>query len=164
MGVMNTPMTNVPSIQQIADDYPQFNFRSADIFYWSPKNGCVCYIEDQLFDLDGIFQLLHELGHALLGHRYFNSSIHLLKIEAEAWQKATIVAKNYDLVIPQNTIESSLDSYRDWLHRRSVCPECESISVESDTNHYHCFTCGQDWTVPDHQQTRCYRRKLSTLT
>lgn len=157
---MNTHKTKLPSIQQISNDYSQFSFESADTFYWSPKDQCIYYINNEIADEQGVFQLFHELGHACHSHRYFNSGVHLLKIESEAWQEAVVIAKKYGMVLPPERIESSLDTYRDWLHRRSTCPRCDSVSVEKSANHYHCFTCSQDWTVPDHQQTRCYRQKL----
>ncbi len=155
--VIFMPKTTLPSIEDITRDFPKFSFEEDEVFHWSPKNNCVYFNPENLNSKKGVFQLLHEIGHALLAHVHFGSGVQLLKMEAEAWQKARELAQTYKLKIESKQIEHCLDSYRDWLHIRSKCPSCKSVSVETAPNQYHCFNCHQKWTVPTDQRTRNYR-------
>lgn len=159
MDAMNTPTTKLPTINQVSKKYSLFQFKKSDAFYWAPEYSCINYIENSLFSKKGWFQLFHELGHAVCGHQTFSSGVQLLKIEAEAWHKAIELADSYGVVITSAYIQAALDSYRDWLHQRSLCPQCSVVSVETKPSHYHCFKCAQSWTVPVHQQTRSYRKR-----
>lgn len=152
--------TNLPSITEIKERFSQFSFEEHEVFHWSPQDNCVYYDPNELDKKEGIFQLLHELGHALSGHTTYSSGIQLLKIEAEAWKKAKELASSYSLKIGGKQIERCLDSYRDWLYLRSKCPNCETTALEIDSNQYHCFNCMQKWKVPSDQRTRHYRLKL----
>ncbi len=156
------PKINLPSISQIKHAYSQFRFAEHDIFHWSPKDNTVYYDPLELKEPTGMYQLFHEIGHALSDHRNYTSGVQLLKIEAEAWSAAKLIAKKYNLKIDSDRIERCLDSYRDWLHLRSTCPNCESVSLEIDTNSYHCFNCMQKWKVPSDQRSRHYRLKLTS--
>ena len=156
---MNMPQTNLPKLSKIKQRFKQFSFAKHEIFHWSPQNNTVFYDERELNEPEGIYQLLHEIGHATSGHQFYSSGIQLLKIETEAWKKAQELAKDYGLKIQQKQIERCLDSYRDWLHFRSICPQCEAISIEVAANQYHCFNCLQKWSVPSDQQRRHYRLK-----
>jgi hypothetical protein len=154
------PKTILPSIKQIAEDFPTLGFKASEDFYFSARNKCVYYNKILISSEAGTFQLFHEIGHALSKHHHYESGIELLKMESEAWSKARKIAKQYELEIPEAIIERCLDSYRDWLHLRSVCPNCKNTSVETDANNYHCFNCFQNWSVPLDQRSRRYRHKL----
>lgn len=159
---MNMPKTNLPNILELKKRFSQFSFEKHEIFHWSPRTNTVYYNTEELNSEAGIFQLLHEVSHALCGHTSYTSGIQLVKIEAEAWQKAKELAQDYGLKIPQKQIERCLDSYRDWLHLRSTCPECGTIALETASNHYKCFNCLQKWSVPVNQRSRKYRLKLES--
>ena len=150
---------NLPSIFTISEDFPAINFRANNEFYWSAQKKTVFYIKNELNKESGIYRLFHEIGHALSNHQTFSSGIQLIKLESEAWTKAKSVANKYDLIISDEQIEKCLDSYRDWLHLRSICPQCSIVGVESDPSHYRCFNCLQNWKVPVNQRTRHYRLK-----
>ncbi len=141
-------------------DFPDFTFLEADEFYWSGKSRQIYVKKAELNSLGGLFQLFHELGHATLGHANFESAIQLLKMESDAWQQAAKIARSYDFEIDSEHIEHSLDTYRDWVHLRSVCPKCQAVGVETEANHYRCFNCRQNWQTPNDQRRRCYRKKL----
>jgi len=147
------------SLSQVFDDFPALKFKESEEFYFSAKDNCIYYNKKHAQTELGTFQLLHEIGHALSGHHHYESGIQLIKMESEAWSKAKNIAKQYDLEIPAELVEHCLDSYRDWLHLRSLCPNCKSVSVETDSASYHCFNCLQKWTVPTDQRSRCYRLK-----
>lgn len=155
------PKTSLPKIAEIKKRFSDFRFKEHEVFHWSPKDNCVYYNPKELESAEGIYQLLHEVGHAVLGHTNYTSGIALVKIEAEAWAKANEIAAHYELEIGSEQIERCLDSYRDWLYLRSRCPSCDTTAVEIESNRYHCFNCLQKWSVPTDQRTRQYRLKLA---
>ncbi len=159
---MNMPKTNLPSLSDIIAKFPQFTFAQHEVFHWSPKDNTVYYETDEIDQATGMYQLLHEIGHALSNHTGYSSGVQLVKIEAQAWKKAQELAADYGLTIDPDRIERCLDSYRDWLHLRSTCPHCQSVSIEVQSNQYHCFSCTQKWQVPADQRTRHYRLRLGS--
>lgn len=154
------PKTSLPSVETIINDYPDLNFVEDSVFYWSAEIQTIYYDPTAVFTSDGVYRLLHEVGHALCEHSNYTSGIQLVKLEAEAWEKAKQIAKQYNVVIDDSVIEGCLDSYRDWLHLRSTCPQCQTVAVEAESNKYRCFNCLTKWTVPKDQRTRHYRMKL----
>lgn len=153
------PKATLPNFAQLKKQFSQFTFAPHEVFHWSANTNTVYYNPKKLNSDTGYSQLLHELGHALLSHRYFTSGIELVKMETDAWQKAKEIAQQLEFKISPSHIEKCLDSYRDWLHLRSVCPNCKNVSVETSMNHYQCFNCLQKWQVPKDQRSRRYRLK-----
>lgn len=159
---MITPKVKIDVfITTLSSDFSAYKFVPSDYFCWSSRDQAIYYDQEMAESKSGLEQLFHELGHATLGHTTFTSSIQLVKMESEAWQKAVQIAKAYDFIIDEGAIERSLNTYRDWLHRRSLCPKCDSTSLELDMNHYRCFNCSEQWKVPDDQRRRCYRKKYT---
>ena len=154
------PKTNLPSITVVIRDFPQLTLRESEDFYYSSRDKCVYYNKAHTQTEAGLFQLFHEIGHALSSHHHYDSGIQLLKMEAEAWKEAKAIAQTYKLTIPDDLIEHCLNSYRDWLHLRSTCPTCKNIAIEEKLNCYHCFNCYQKWSVPTDQRSRSYRHKV----
>lgn len=137
-------------------DNPDLSFVAGSEFYWSPKNHEVIY-DQSATTQSASWSLLHEVGHALLGHTTYQTDIELLQMEAAAWQKATQMGKKYGYEIDQDHIEDCLDTYRDWLHQRSACPTCNNRSLQQSDGHYKCFNCGTDWAVSQSRFCRPYR-------
>ncbi len=101
-------------------------------------------------------RLLHEVGHALLGHRDFTTDVERLKMERAAWEKAEELYEIYREKLggkageewgwpefDQEVVEAEMDSYRDWLHQRSHCPECGLTRYQTLDQKYHCPQCEQ---------------------
>jgi hypothetical protein len=138
----------MPSITSLADrlqrDYPDIIFTEGDDFHWSPSNKTVTYTqssEDQA-------SLLHELSHALLGHTDYKKDISLIEMERDAWQYAKDnLGPAYDQPIIDEIIEDALDSYRDWLHARSTCPNCQATGIQTKREEYRCLACRTKWRV-----------------
>ncbi len=153
------PKTITRDYLQIIKDFGDYTFVDSSEFYWSAIDKTIHFDSRRMDSAEGLYKLVHEIGHAESQHKNFTSGIRLLSLETEAWDKAKEIASTFDISIPEDFIEHSLDSYRDWLHKRSTCPQCKSIGVESGENEYRCFNCSQKWLVSGDQRSRCYRQK-----
>lgn len=148
MGAIIMPSTSL--IAKLRRDYPQFTFKNAHVAHWSPLDRTV-YIRP-LRTLDDHITCLHELGHAIRGHKTYHQDIELLRCEREAWETARNVAPRYDIAIPDEMIAATLDTYRTWLHRRSRCPQCGHAAPQTRSLTYQCLLCDTSWTANDARQ------------
>ncbi|MBQ6355310.1 hypothetical protein IJJ18_02745 [Candidatus Saccharibacteria bacterium] len=129
--------------------YPNFRFKVGNRFKFcypnqisleNPENSA---IPPAFFAL----QTLHELGHALCKHKDYNTDVSRLKIERAAWEAAkTAYEKLPDDL--RNTfkwdkdyVEDSLDTYRDWLHKKSTCKTCGLTCYQTPDGKWHCPRC-----------------------
>ncbi len=87
-------------------------------------------------------RLLHEVGHAILQHKSFRTDVERLKMERAAWEQARELCARYNIYYDEDLVEGALDSYRDWLHQKSACPECGLTRYQSRDGKYHCPSCG----------------------
>lgn len=138
-------------LERLQADYPELRFCKGRKFMYRPSRTIV--IPQELWkvgDLTGVnetehkiysAQLLHELGHAMLGHRDYQTDIERLKMECAAWEKAKELGVKYGIEIDQDLIETELDSYRDWLHQRSKCLRCGLTRYQDVEGNYHCPGC-----------------------
>lgn len=143
------------AIQQVA---PAIRFVAGTRFYWSAKRQTVTYVAKALRTEQGLWSLLHETGHALLGHCNYESDFGLLQLEVAAWQKAKTLSAHLDTNIDETYIQDCLDTYRDWLHRRATCPTCGVVSMEQAPLTYVCHNCMARWSVSSARFCRPYRR------
>ena len=149
-------MLNV--VSRLKATYPGLVFTAGSEFFWSPESHEIFYKESAR-GKTAIWSLLHETGHALLGHAGWKADYQLIKLEMSAWQKAKELATEFGTEIDDDHIEDCLDTYRDWLHRRSLCPTCNNKSLQQDDyEHYHCFNCHTTWKVSPNRFARTYRR------
>lgn len=142
--------TIMPSISllvtSLSSDFPQLRFIPGETFQWSPKDATVYYP----LTADDRAALLHELAHALLAHVTYSKDISLLAMERDAWQYAQgQLGPRYNVIIPDDEIETALDTYRDWLHARSTCPRCHAIGLQTKKHLYKCLVCHSQWRVND---------------
>lgn len=146
-------------LEALRATYPDISFIDSDEFRWSPDSSTV--YAGPLDSDNGLYLLLHETGHALAGHKTYTQDIHLLKLEREAWEIAKKkLAPQFETDIPDEFIEDALDTYRDWLYARSLCPLCSSSGVQEDEHHYRCLACSAGWKVNDARQ--CQLRRYIT--
>jgi len=148
-------------VDKIATDYPDFCFKPGKEEHWSPKTKTITYNPDEP-EQKLQYGLLHELAHAVLGHKNYQNDFELLKLEAEAWQLATKLGKKYKVVIKDEHVQNCLDTYRDWLHSRSTCPAFGMHVLQKDAENYHCFNCQAVWHVSSGRFVRSYRKTLRT--
>lgn len=154
MDVITMPSTT-SLINQLKSDYPQFLFKKSKRFLWSPSENTVYYTGSD----DNYSFLLHELSHGLLGHTDYDRDVALIAMERAAWDTATSLAPSYGLAISNNTIESTLDSYREWLHARSTCPHCKATGLQTKSHTYTCLACHHSWRV--NEARICALRRFS---
>lgn len=121
-------------------------FSASHYFGWDYAACTITYNPD---DPDAPAHLLHEYGHALLGHHDHDRDISLLAMERAAWDEAVQLAPKYNVTIDTDTIESALDTYRDWLHARSTCPTCATTGIQVRGDRYLCLACQAIWRVND---------------
>lgn len=145
-------------LRSLKTSFPDLDFTAGETFCWSPETHEVFYKEQTGNDPRPEWSLLHETGHALLGHTSYKADIELLKIEMAAWQKALELGTKFGISIDEDHIQNCLDTYRDWLYRRSICPTCTNKSLQqSDMRHYRCFNCHTIWRVTPSRFCRSYR-------
>ena len=141
-------------IDRLRVDFGQFLFVQDKVCRWSPEKNTIFYSDN-----DEI-RLLHELGHATCGHKDFVQDIELLHIERDAWEKAREIGVKYGLKISDNQIEEAMDEYRDWLHQRSLCPNCTQTGLQKRSGgQYECLNCNAEWTANDARTCGLKRRK-----
>jgi len=89
--------------------------------------------------------LLHELAHALLNHHNYKMDIELVSMERQAWDLAIELSKKYKIIIPDDLMQDHLDTYRDWMHLRSKCINCQATGVQKSNKTYQCPVCSSLW-------------------
>lgn len=144
-------------ITTLKKDFPKIEFKPADKFYWSSLDSTIYFDKAKGNQENSKWALLHELGHARLGHNSYIQDYQLLRMEVMAWEEAKIIAKKLELIIEDSHIQDCLDSYRDWLYRRSLCPSCKLVCSQNEDNAYECMNCQTKWTVSKSKFCRPYR-------
>jgi hypothetical protein len=147
-------------VSRLRLDYPEFKFRSSKQTHWSPHYKTIFFNSAEATERlkSGV---LHELAHGILGHDNYSSDFELLKLESEAWALAAKLGVNYQISISEDYIQQCLDTYRDWLHRRSTCPVCGTHVMQKDSKNYQCYNCQTGWQVSGARFLRPYRRSIN---
>ncbi|HEX8762248.1 MAG TPA: hypothetical protein VF733_00625 [Candidatus Saccharimonadales bacterium] len=142
-------------INKLVAAYPQFTFVKGTQAHWSPQDKKVVYERSNAEE--ATWTLLHELGHALLDHQSYQSDAHLLQKEIGAWQQARALAFENDIRIDEGYIEDCLDTYKDWIYKRSTCPTCSMHGLQQRVDRYNCLNCKTTWKVSSARFCRPYR-------
>lgn len=151
-------------LHKLAADFPALTFCQGEQSCWSPQEKKIIFMIEAEDETISIWSLLHEVGHAAQGHTTYHSDFELLQLEAAAWQHAQILADKYGYAIDSDHIQDCLDTYRDWLHRRSTCPTCGNRSLQESARQYSCFNCDTKWQVTTSRFCRPYRRLAPSMT
>jgi hypothetical protein len=171
MSATNPTMCTIgPLLERLRQDFTDINFVAGKAFCWSPNDRRVCYKAEvssgstsPTVQTSAVFSLLHEVGHALLEHRRYRLDFELLELELAAWQEARLLGKRYGITICEDHVQNCLDTYRDWLYRRSICPTCSTRALQQDSSpaqkpSYRCFNCHATWLVASSRFCRPYRQ------
>lgn len=124
---------------KISADYPELKIATGDRFRFSPPS-TIAYRPS-----GHPLELLHELGHYLIGESNYSSDIELVEIESRAWAKAREICDHYSIEYDEDFAEDHLDSYRNWLHLTSLCKNCSLSGYQDSSLLYHCPLCGATW-------------------
>lgn len=126
-----------PYISLIQSSFPDFSYKNGKKYTYIPPKTIVLGPQEPHCEL----LLLHEVSHAILGHKSFKTDVERLKIESAAWDKAKTLAKALKIPFDADFAENHLDSYRNWLHSRSLCPTCHVTRFQTPDGVYHCPLC-----------------------
>ena len=151
------------TLELLTSSHPDIQFVPGASYHWSPANKIVYYTENDE-SVEGVWALLHETSHGLLGHAKYRSDFELLLLEVAAWEHAKLLATNLSVDTGNaynEHMEDCLDSYRNWLHKRSLCPDCSLSSVQIDASTYSCIFCHKRWKVTAERFCRPYRKTLA---
>lgn len=149
-------------VKKLAVAYPHLSFIPSASFYWCPETAEVFYDDTKSDQVSSIWSLLHETSHGLLGHTTYKADLELLHLEVAAWNHALNLASDHGIAIDDEYVQDCLDTYRDWLYRRSLCPGCGAQCLQMDgANFYRCFNCHTRWHVSPSRFCRPYRRSTS---
>lgn len=144
-------------LTKLQAQFPGLRFVPGQQFAWSPETGEIIY-KTAASNQNADWSLLHETGHALLEHKNYQADFHLLRLEIEAWERARELANDLGLEIDEDHIQDCLDTYRDWLYKRSICPTCTTKCLQQDDlQSYRCFNCHTVWRVTASRFCRAYR-------
>lgn len=144
-------------LYKLQQQFPAFTFRAGRGFYWSPGTNEIFY-RPGAHGPHGVWSLLHETSHALLGHSGYGSDFELVRLEAKTWERTKQLAAELGVTVNEDHIQDCLDTYRDWLHGRSICPRCGNKSVQQPGGRqYRCFNCHMIWRVSTSRFCRTYR-------
>ena len=146
-------------VDKLSQDYSDFTFKPGREENWSARTNTITFNLDQS-DQQFYFGVLHELAHALLAHSNYHGDFELIKLESQAWELAADIGKRYKIIIDEDHIQNCLDTYRDWLHRRSTCPTCGVHVLQRDSSTYQCFNCQGIWSVSSGRFVRPYRKTI----
>lgn len=143
---------------QLQNQDTSVKYIAGNEFKWSYKERTITYINNN--EYTSIWALIHESAHAQLNHNNYKTDQQLLTLEMQAWQRAKTIANSLDVKIDQDYIEDCLDTYRDWLHKRSTCPTCHIASTQNNVGTYKCFNCLCCWNVPVSPQCKIIKTKV----
>jgi len=145
-------------VAELQNLLPDVQFTPGEVFSWSSYARTITYAQKPAAEEHALWTLLHESSHALLGHQGYGYDFELLLLEVAAWEKAKQLAPEFGLEIDEDHIQDCLDTYRDWLHRRSTCPACQTVSLQASPQDYQCYNCRHRWSVTPERFCRPYRR------
>ena len=135
-------MSDSDFLSKLISDYPQFSFKSGKKFKFRPKKTIFYVSKSPNFKP----LLLHELSHALLGHFSFETSLERLQIERDAWQKTSELCALYSIPFSEDFFAEELDSYRDWLHKKTLCRVCGLSCIELSSTSLYCPKCQKTYS------------------
>ena len=132
-------------LTRLKADFPDFHWKAGKKFsFRAPRTITFVQLPENppaRVQNNYALQLLHELGHARLGHRDYATDPERLKMERAAWEEARQLCQQYEIEYDEDFVEDELDSYRAWLHQKSRCPECGLTRYQTKDGQYHCPGC-----------------------
>lgn len=144
-------------LERLQRQFPELVYKPGTVFCWSPQTSEVFYDSRALGEA-ALWSLLHETSHALLHHTAYRTDFELLRLEVAAWEQTRALAQDFGIILDEDHVQDCLDTYRDWLYARSICPRCTNKCLQQpDLRHYRCFNCHASWKVTPSRFCRAYR-------
>jgi len=143
---------------ELKNNHPNITFQKSDHSRWSPETKTIHY---KVSGKNSLWSLLHEIGHMVCDHTTYDSDIGLLRMEVAAWKQAREIASRFNVVIDEEHIQKCLDTYRDWVYKRSSCPVCTQAGIEKELGLYSCINCPSKWKVSSARFCRPYRKTVT---
>ena len=145
---INNPSSDLAFLNRLVSLYPNFTFRAGKKFKFRPQK-TIYYIPPEVFELETpkdsleTFPLLlcHELAHALLGHFSYSTDLERLKIEVSSWEETKSLCKKFKIPFSEELATLELDTYRNWLDKKSRCKTCGMTRFETPDGKYLCPRC-----------------------
>ncbi len=125
--------------ERVISDFSDYRFKFGRKFAYRPPRTIMIGPSEPFSEL----LFLHELGHAVLKHKDFRMDVIRLKMENSAWEEAKKLALKYGIKVDEDLIQDELDTYRDWLHKKSRCPDCGLTRFQTPDGQYHCPRCSE---------------------
>ena len=130
-------LEQVEFVEELKRDYAGFRYRMGRKFTFRPPRTVVLGPPEPFLEL----LVLHEVSHGICGHKDFRMDVMRLKMEVQAWEKAKELASQYSIEVNEELIQEELDTYREWLHQKSRCPQCGLTRYQTMDSLYHCPRC-----------------------
>jgi hypothetical protein len=151
----------MPSTKTLANRlrvaFSQYTFATGDTCRWTPATRTIFYVPTT--QPKHLWDLLHEIAHAELGHITYGLDVTLVHCEAQAWALAAQLAPQFGFAIDDDYLQDSLDTYRNWLYKRSTCPDCGQTGLQTK-NTYSCINCKCSWRANEARICGLRRVKL----
>ena len=126
-------------VLKLENDYPDLRFKAGKKFAFRPPRTIILGPKEPKDEM----LVLHEVAHALCGHKDFRVDVERVRMECEAWGKAKELAQIYGIEVDEEMIQNELDTYRDWLHQKSRCRACGLTRFQTTDGRYHCPRCNE---------------------
>lgn len=139
---------DIAFLMRIMADFPDFRFVMGLKFAFRSPRTVVIGPSEPFWRL----LVLHEVGHAVCKHKWFKMDVTRLKMENQAWDQARKLAVAYGVEIDEDVIQRELDTYRDWLHQKSRCPNCGLTRFQTPDSRYHCPRCEEFISLQGHDE------------
>lgn len=134
-------LENRAFLDKVIATFPDLVYKPNKKFTFRPKRTIYYEEKNKNFPL----LLLHETAHALLKHRSYKTSLERLTIERDAWEKTRSLCKKFTLPFDTDFAEQNLDTYRDWLHQKTLCKVCGSTCLELGSESLYCPFCQKSY-------------------
>lgn len=134
-------------VMRVKTDFAQLDFREGKKFTFRPPRTIILepvqnYAENGAVGLNNyMMSVLHEVGHAKLEHKFYQTDVERVKMEGAAWEAARGLCEQYGVCYDEEFVQSELDSYREWLYRQSKCKKCGLTRFQTKSGRYYCPIC-----------------------
>ena len=132
---------------EIIAAYPKQRFLPAGYFAYDAGEDVINYDPTLLNQASGKLALLHEISHALLGHFHYRFDFELFAMEMDAWNMTRKLALKHSIALEEQYIAQCMESYDNWLTKRSTCPKCHKFNMQSVPSRFQCYHCRTKWKV-----------------